>query len=291
MKTTLWLRIGLVATVATLVSGCAGMGPSQHRRTTDLSAFLYSCSTGSVQSASVPVLALPLKVGMAFVPTDGSTNRGSVFATAGPNYATAGVNYSEGGLNNFCPGDRPISENEKLNLMKDISGQLGQYASIKSAELVPSDYLVARGGFGNLERIQAMYGLDVMILLSYDQVQYTDEGVLTLSYWTIFGAYMVPGEKLDTKTVLEAAVYDIASRKLLFRASGEAQIKSSSTPVNLSEQLRLDSNACLQRAATNLVNNLTMQLEGFRKRASNSSAEFKIERKIGYTGGPFGEEK
>ncbi len=47
----------------------------------------------------------------------------------------------------------------------------------------------------------------------YDQVQFTGEGLLSLTYWTIVGAYLVPGEKNETKTMLDAAVFYIASRR------------------------------------------------------------------------------
>jgi rhombotail lipoprotein len=133
--------------------------------------------------------------------------------------------------------------------------------------------------------------VDVIILLSYDQVQFTDEGALTLSYWTIVGMYLVPAEKNDTKTVLEAAVYHIASRKLLFRASGSSEIKGFSTPVNLSEQLRVDNKKSLEQAATNLVTNLQGQLAEFKTQLATSPAEYQIERKTGYSGGPVGETK
>jgi rhombotail lipoprotein len=134
-----------------------------------------------------------------------------------------------------------------------------------------------------------LYGLDVIILLSYDQVQFTDEGMLTLSYWTIIGAYMVSGEKIETKTVMEAAVYDIANRRLLFRASGEGRIKGSSTPVNLSEQLREESAKGFQMVATRLAANLASEAEVFKKQMAMDIGEYKTERKAGYTGGPFGE--
>jgi rhombotail lipoprotein len=88
-----------------------------------------------------------------------------------------------------------------------------------------------------------MYNVDVVALLSYDQAQFTDEGALSLTYLTIVGAYLVPAEKNDTHTMLDAVVYDIRSRKMLFRAPGTSQIKGHATLMNLSEQRRKDSDA------------------------------------------------
>lgn len=130
-----------------------------------------------------------------------------------------------------------------------------------------------------------MYGVDVIALLSYDQVQFTDTGLLSLTYWTLVGAYVVKGEKNDTQTMLDAAVYDIRSRKLLFRAPGISRVKNSATPVNLTEKLRLDRDEGFRLAAAELVTNLHRELELFRERVKKSPDEVKIVHQPGYTGG------
>ena len=90
--------------------------------------------------------------------------------------------------------------------------------------------------------------------------------------------------------MMDAAVYDIASRKLLFRAPGIGNVKGSATPINLNEQLREDSKKGFELAAVNLVTNLQVQLADFKERVTNSPADYKIEYKPGYTGGgAFGE--
>ena len=38
-------------------------------------------------------------------------------------------------------------------------------------------------------------------------------------YWTNVGAYVIPGEKNDTQTMLDAVVYDIPSRKIVINSS------------------------------------------------------------------------
>jgi rhombotail lipoprotein len=132
--------------------------------------------------------------------------------------------------------------------------------------------------------------VDAVMLLSFDQVQFTDEGAMTMSYWTIVGYYVVPAEKNLTKTVLEAAVYDIASRRLLFRASGAGNVKGSSTPVNLSEGLRVDSKKSFDLAATDLAANLKTQIAGFEKHVANNPGKFITQHKPGNsTPGIFGE--
>ncbi len=130
-----------------------------------------------------------------------------------------------------------------------------------------------------------MYGIDVIALVSYDQTQFTDEGLASISYWTLIGAYIVPGEKNDTHTMVDAAVYDIASRKMLFRAPGISHIKGRATPVNLSEELRRDSLQGFRVASEDLVKNLSEQLELFRERVKEAPEEYQIVHKPGYVGG------
>jgi rhombotail lipoprotein len=199
---------------------------------------------------------LPLNVGVAFVPE------------------------SKSGL-----GKSSLSEQQKMELMDRVSAEFKKLLFVKSIELIPTAYLTPNGGFANLDQIKTMYGVDVIALLSYDQVQHTDEGLLSLSYWTIVGAYIVKGEKNDTSTMIDAAIYDIASRKMLFRAPGTSRVKGSATPVNLSEQLRTDSLDGFRNASDNLVVNVRDQLERFKTKINEMPQTYVVAHKPGYTGG------
>ena len=130
-----------------------------------------------------------------------------------------------------------------------------------------------------------MYGIDVITLLSYDQTQFTDEGLASITYWTIIGAYIIPGEKNDTHTMVDATVYDILSRKMLFRAPGTSHIKSNATPVNLTEQLRKDSLESFKFASTDLIKNLDTQLQLFKEKIKEAPEDYQITHRPGYTGG------
>jgi len=107
----------------------------------------------------------------------------------------------------------------------------------------------------------------------------------SITYWTLIGAYVIPGEKNDTHTMLDAAVYDIKSRKMLFRAPGTSHIKSRATPVNLTEQLRIDSQQGFQQASRDMIVNLDEQLQLFKAKVKESPQDFKIAHKPGYSGG------
>jgi rhombotail lipoprotein len=269
MNQTTRLTLGIAATVAFLVAGCDTLEPAKTQHyATSLYAYLYSDQKNHVDAPAVPVLSLPLRVGVAFVPADTGSRRNNAF---------------------FSTDEVAVPETQKMALMKQISAQFKAYPFVKSIELIPTAYLTPRGGFANLEQIRTMYNVDVMALLSYDQVQFTGEGVLSLSYWTVVGIYVIPGEKNETKIMLDAAVYDIASHKLLFRAPGIGEVKAYATPINLSEQLRKNSESGFEQAATNLTANLKIQLADFKERVTNSPADYRIEHKPGYTGaGSFG---
>lgn len=234
-----------------LMSGCATR--STHHSSSVVK-YLYPDKNEPVETSQIPSLSLPLKVGVAFVPE------------------TDGRNYG-------------FTEKEKARLLKEISGHFKKYEFVKSIDILPSAYLTPAGSFANLDQISTMYGIDVIALVSYDQAQFTDEGLASISYWTLVGAYIVPGEKNDTHTMIDAAVYDIKSRKMLFRAPGISNIKGRATPVNLSEQLREDSMDGFKVASEDMVNNLSEQLELFREKVKEAPQEYQINHKPGYVGG------
>jgi rhombotail lipoprotein len=240
--------------LAFVLFSCAGAG--SQRYASSVVDYLYP-EKKVVEAPSTPRLSLPLRVAVAFVPE--SEERGW-------------ARYR-------------LSEKDKLDLMKMISSEFRKLSFVKNIELIPSPYLTKRGGFTNLDQIQTMYGVDVIALLSYDQVQHTDQGLLSLSYWTIVGVYVIQGEKNDTSTMIDAAVYDIRSRKMLFRAPGMSHVKGSATPVNLSEVLRSDSLNGFRLASDDLVKNLQFQLDGFKAKIKEMPKEYIVEHKPGYTGG------
>jgi rhombotail lipoprotein len=94
----------------------------------------------------------------------------------------------------------------------------------------------------------------------------------------------VQGEKNDTHTMVDAAVYDIASRTLLFRAPGVSQLKARATPVRLEEELRDDRLRGFREAADDLVANLKTELERFTEQVRQERARVQVVRQQGYTG-------
>lgn len=248
---------GLVcaAVAALFLSSCTAFNRQRTDRSSSVVSFLYPNEANPLPPTAIPVLRLPLRVGVAFVPPD--TDR---------------------------PLESVLTENQKSALMERVAAEFRSYPFVQSIELIPSMYLRRQGGFTNLDQVRTMLGVDVIALIAYDQVQFTDENILSLSYWTIVGAYIFRGNKNDTQTMLEAAVYDIPSRHLLFRAPGMSRVQAGSQAMYLSKDLRDDSAHGFGLATTELIKNLKAQLEGFKERVKHAPGEVQIEHKPGYTG-------
>jgi rhombotail lipoprotein len=262
MKRTMSLIV-ILAALALAVTGCetlfTGDRPS-HRRVSSLVQYLYPSTSDHVDKPTTPVLTLPLRVGVAFVPDEGAS----------------------GGNLSRTP---PLSEQQKVKLLNQVSEEFRKYPFVKSIQVIPSIYLQPRGGFENVEQLRSMFGVDVISLVSYDQIQFTGENMGSLAYITIVGAYLVPGHTHQTRTMVDAAVYDIASRKLLFRAPGLSVASDTAIAINANRELRRESHEGFSQAATNLITNLEQELAAFRTRIKESPEEVKIVRSPGYVGG------
>lgn len=253
----------LLLAVSLLLAGCAGQ---QTRARSSVVDYLYPTQSKVVVEPATPVLNIPLKVGIAFVPEQSAQRRGGSL--------WAGIS-----------GGTALTEEKKSELLDQVAAHFRKYEFVSDIEVIPSAYLTTGGGFANLDQIRTMYGVDVIALVSYDQVQFTDEGFLSLSYWTLVGAYVVSGEKNDTSTMMDTAVYDIASRKMLFRAPGTSNVKGRSTPVNLSEELRADSLKSFEEATGKMIANLDTQLTAFKEKIKREPGQVTIVHRPGYSGG------
>ena len=245
--------------LALAFTGCVSPWHSRRQQASSVVQFLYPDKSQPFIEPKIPTLRLPLRVGVAFVPSGAFQNSG------------------RGSQESF-------SEAQKTDLMRRIAASFKAQPFVQSIEILPATYLRPGGGFENLDQLRQLLGVDVVALISYDQAQNSSDSAWSLAYWTIVGAYIVPAQKNDTHTLMEAVVYDIPSRSLLFRAPGVSAIKGNSTFVRSAAELRADSARGLTEAATDLTAQLQRELDAFKVRVKEEPESVHVEHKPGYSG-------
>lgn len=249
-----FLKCLVVAVPLFACTACASLLPHNGiKQTASIVDYLYpDAKDVPNMQPTVTHLRPPVRVGIAFVPG--------------------------GGWNNSLP------EAEKMKLLERVKSSFSQYPFIGSIEMIPTQYMRAKGGFTNLDQVARMFNVEVVALLSYDQVQFNDTNALSVLYWTIVGAYVIHGDKYDVQTMVDASVFDVKSRKLLFRAPGMSQVKGNSSWVAFSERSRAAQVQGYSLAVDQLIPQLQTELGNFKERIK-SDAGFKLENKAGYSGG------
>lgn len=250
------VKAGLLVLALAALAGCAGMwGEQKRQQNASVVDYLYpkSAKVDAMVPATSVNLQLPLRVGVAFVP------RG-------------------------YGGNVDLPEAERQKLLERVKAAFTDQKFIAAIEVIPGAYLRPQGGFDNLEQAARMFNLDVVTLLSYDQVQFNDANRLSMLYWTIVGAYLINGDEYDTHTLLDASVFDVRSRKLLMRAPGTSQVKGSAAMVNFSEKAREARQQGYSLAIDDLIPHLREELGKFRERVK-TDASVRVTHAAGYSGG------
>lgn len=249
-----FFRLFLLLILTASLAGCATTNSRGVRHAGSIVDFLYpKADTPPSLAPTVTELRLPVRVGIAFVP---GANKG------------------------MAP-----SEQERQQMLERVKGAFASHAYIGKIDVIPSAYLRAGGGFDNLDQVARMFDVDVVALLSYDQVRFHDNNGLAVLYWSIVGAYFIQGDQYDVQTLLDAAVFDVKSRKLLFRAPGTSQVKGKASQVDFSEEARAAQSQGYQEALSRLIPQLQSELGSFRERVKANPQQFKVEREAGYKGG------
>ena len=228
-----------------LLAGCVGSLPSTRRVNSALD-FLYPEGVDGPRPSSEVTLRLPLRVGIAFAP---ARQQGT------------------------HQGIDPISEGQKQRLLEEVAAAFRATPAVGQLTVVPSTYLQPGGGFANLDRLRASFGLDLVALVSYDQAQFTESSRASWSYLTVVGALLIDGERNDTRTVMDAVIYDIPSRALLFRAAGESTVKGRSGPYTVARKRRLQAVEGFERATEPLIANLRSALDEFERQARSGTVQ------------------
>jgi len=223
-------RTGGILAILVFATLCGCYGTSTSRRSTGVLDFLYPEGSAAAPAEDV-ALTLPVRVGMAFAP------RGTMY------------------------NDYP--EASKVELLERIGAAFEKKSFIESVEILPSHYLQETGGYDNLDQLRSAFGIDLVVLLSYDQTQLTKSNNWSITYLTVVGAYLVEGDENTTLTLLDAVVVDIPSRALLFRAAGTSKIEDQTTAAGAARSMQETSQRGFDDATEKLIEQLDLALAEF----------------------------
>ena len=205
---------------------------------------------------TIPYLELPLRVGIAFVP-----------GQAGPG---------------------SISEATKMQLLEQVKSNFVDREYIGHIEVIPDTYLRSSKGVTGLQQVARLYGVDVMALVSYDQVAVSEENPSGILYWTIVGSYFIKATSNEVQTFVDTAVFDVDTARLLFRAPGSHTMSDRSTLVEAGEVVRRAKDESFATAMGEMTGNLAAELDRFRERAQEDPTVAEVKWRPGSGGGSLG---
>ncbi|MBL4781928.1 MAG: rhombotarget lipoprotein [Porticoccaceae bacterium] len=246
----------LLVVAALLLTSCATYFGHEGRRGVSSSLVDYLYPDGQVppkHEETIPHLRLPLTVGLAFVPP---------------------------------PKNTPFSlpEAKKTQLLEEVKQNFVGLDYVKEIVIVPETYMRSSKGFEGVGQVARLYGLDIVALVSYDQVAVTSETKSSILYWTIVGAYFIKGNQNQATTFVDTAVFDVNSRKMLFRAPGVSDVQQSSTLVEVNQSNREAREKGFELAIADMSNNLAVELDRFKEKIKEDKS-VQITHRQGYGGG------
>jgi rhombotail lipoprotein len=262
-------RHGLLALAFTLVlTGCELFDPfachgrrceSAAHSSSSLVGFLYPKGAQRLPAEnSIPQLSLPVRVGIAFIPeTSGS-------------------------------GAAGLEAARREEMLERIRKRFADRKFVSQIVVIPDYYLRGRSGFDSLEGIQRLYSVDVLALVSYDQVTYRDRNDWSLAYLTIVGAYVLKGSQHEVVTLMDLAVVDPASRSILLRAGGTNNRTKHTTAIE-EERIQRDSQVEGFKTATDdLIEHFDAALTQFEADVRAGKANVRVATRAPGVAGPGG---
>jgi rhombotail lipoprotein len=218
--------------------------------------FLYPDGRVPPASAERPQLAIPLRVGLAFLP--------------GANAHAAG-----------------LDEAHKDALLERIKQRFATRKFVTEIVVIPDYYLSGQRGFAGLDGIKHLYGLDVVALVSFDQQTHLDQNDWSLAYLTIVGAYVVKGSRHDVATLVDLAIVDPVTRQLVMRAGGTDLRHGNTTLIDAGREAREANIAGFSAATDQMISHFDAALVSFEADVRSGKAPIRVVSKNA-TGGSGG---
>ncbi|MGC1459767.1 MAG: rhombotarget lipoprotein [Steroidobacteraceae bacterium] len=203
-----------------------------------------------------PQLKIPLRVGLAFLPS--------------ANAQAAG-----------------LDEAQKETLLERIKQRFASRKFVTDIVVLPDYYLSGHRGYAGLNGVQRLYGVDVIALVSFDQETHLDQNNWSLAYLTIVGAYVVKGSRHDVSTLVDLAVVDPESRQLIIRAGGTDVRHGNTTLIDAARKARETDITGFDAATDQMIEHFDAALSKFEADVRSGTAPIRVVSKNA-TGAPGG---
>jgi rhombotail lipoprotein len=247
------MRIGTLFGLAMMVllTGCADwhcFTACEHhtQNSTSLVDFLYPNGAAPPAQNVQPQLHLPLRVGLAFLPSRGLESQNGLDAA------------------------------HKEALLQEIRARFISRKFVADIVVIPDYYLQGKRGFEGLEGVQRLYGIDLMALVSYDQVGHEDDNNWSLGYVTIVGAYVLKGTRHDISTLVDLAVVDPATHSLVLRAGGFDTRHGTVALINEQRSLREAATEGFNAATAQMIDHFDNALTAFESDVRDGKANVHV---------------
>jgi len=237
---------------------CAPNCRTQVHNSSSLVSYLYPNGALPPHDNSVPELHVPLRVGLAFLPSQGGA------------------------------GAAQLDEAHKEVLLERIRERFKSRPFVSEIVIIPDYYLQSSRGYVGLAGVQRLYNVDLMALVSYDQVTETSDTRSSLAYLTIVGAYFIPGSVNDTTTLVDLAVVDPQTRSLVLRAGGTDTNHHSTTLIDMQREIRHDSGASFDAATNQMIEHFDTALVAFEQQVHEGKARIHVVARDAAHGGGGG---
>jgi rhombotail lipoprotein len=215
---------------------------SETHNSSSLVGFLYPDGQLPAPEDTVPELRVPMRVGLAFLPSQN-------------------------------PGAAPdLDAAHKEEILERIRARFAAKKFVREIVIIPDYYLANNHGFEGLRGVQRLYNIDVMALVSYDQVSHLDQNNLSLGYLTIVGAFVLRGSVHDTATLVDLAVVDPATRSLIIRAGGTDTRHDSATLVDEQRKSRATGAGSFDAASEKMIGHFDTALTALEESVKTGKA-------------------
>jgi len=255
-------HVTLVTMLVVGLSGCASFGDrSFAHSSSSLVSFLYPKDHAPPPNDSLPELRVPLRVGLAFLPTQ------QAYGASGPSAA------------------------QREQLLAKVKSRFADRKFVSEIIIVPDYYLDSNRGIAGLEGLQRLYNVDVLALVSYDQVTHMDDNAWSLGYLTIVGQYIIKGNRHDVSTLIDLAVIDPTTRSVILRAGGTDTRHGNTTLVDRQRDARQSESLGFDAAMGQMIERFDAALIKFEADVREGKANVRVVNRNGTPrsgGGAFG---